>query len=260
MRCKIPVPLRYNLNKSKPPNLYCYCVFNIIMSEEPSRLPDFQLSFTTLRELSTDLQNRHSPITSYVVFAICFVFLTQELAAVYFGASILGVTSYFFLHYPVPAWLLTFFLHKGVMHFLANVALIGFVGRVVEPTFSKREYLLFLVGTIVLSALGAYAFKAPFTTKPVAAYGASGFGYALAAYSLRLPYRHGDGLLDMWKLRNPSLGTPLADRLACLLGVSAILAVALDLFTGPYMTAEWVNGAHLVGVVVGVIVASLGED
>lgn len=212
------------------------------------------------RDLRADLQNRDSPITQRMVLAICVVFLAQEIAAVYFGASILGVTSYVFLHYPVPAWLLTFFLHRGAMHFLANVALIGVVGRVVEPEFSERRYLAFLVDPAVLSALGAYLAKAPFTAKPVAAYGASGFGYALAAYSLRFPSRHDDALLDVVTFGTNPVEIPLAERIAFLLGVAAVLTVALDLLTGPYLTAEWVNGAHLVGVIVGVAVARFGEN
>lgn len=213
-----------------------------------------ELLRTTLRGITSDLRDRHSPVTHKIVLAICLVFFVQELAAAYLGASILGVTSYFFLHYPVPAWLLTFFLHKGVMHFLANVAIIGFLGRVVESTFSKRKYVLFLVGTMVLSAIGAYAVKAPFTTKPVAAYGASGFGYALAAYSLRFPFRHGDALLDVVAFGANPIETPPAERIAFSIGVGAVVMVALDLLTGPYLTGEWVNGAHLVGVILGLFV------
>lgn len=227
-------------------------------AEESGRTP-FEIDNDPLRELVTDLRNRNSPITNYVVLAICLVFFVQELAAVYFGASILGVTSYFFLEYPVPAWLLTFFLHKGVLHFLANVALIGFVGRVVEPMFSKRGYLLFLVGTAVLSAVGAFAVKAPFTPKPVAAYGASGFGFALAAYSLRFPFRHCDTLLNVVTFGTNPVETPPTERIAFLLGMSAVVMVAFDLLTGPFLTAEWVNGAHLVGVLIGLIVGKLSR-
>lgn len=229
------------------------------MITEKSGATPFGMYRAILRGLVTDLRDRHSPTTNYVVLAICLVFLTQEITAVYLGASILGVTSYFFLKYPVPAWLLTFFLHQGVMHFLANVALIGFVGRVVEPQFSKRGYLTFIVGTVVLSALGAYLAKAPFTAKPVAAYGASGFGYALAAYSLRFPFRHGDALLHVVTFGTNPVETPLVERIAFLLGVAAATAVVLDLLTGPYLTAEWVNGAHLVGAVIGFLVGGFGR-
>lgn len=115
---------------------------------------------------------------------------------------------------------------------------------------------------MILSALGAYAFKAPFTAKPVAAYGASGFGYALAAYSLQLPYRYGGNFLDMWKWGNSPVDTPPSERIASLLGVAAVLAIVLDLLTGPYLTAEWANGAHLIGVVAGLVVGktTLGTE
>lgn len=227
------------------------------MKPEDSEPTPIEIHEATLQGLISNLLDRHSPITNYVVLGICLVFLAQEIAAVYFGASILGVTSYFFLYYPIPAWFLTFFLHKGVMHFLANVALISFVGRVVESEFSKRGYLTFIVGTVVLSSLGAYLAKAPFTAKPVAAYGASGFGFALAAYSLRFPLRHGDAPLNMLTFGTNPVETPPAERIAFLLGVSAVVSVVVDLFTGQYLTTEWVNGAHLVGVIIGILVQQI---
>lgn len=208
---------------------------------------------TTVCEFRADLRNRDSPITNYVVLAICFVFLAQETAAAFLGASILGVTMYFFLEYPVPAWLLTFFLHASLAHFFANVAIIGFLGRVVEPEFSTQAYLSFLAGTAILSAVGAFLAKAPFTSDPVAAYGASGVGFALAAYSLSFPCRDGEGVLDALRRRNVRVDTTPAEYVAFLFGVAAVSMVVFDLFTGPYLTAEWVNGAHLVGIVVGIV-------
>lgn len=226
------------------------------MRPENSKPTPFELHTSTLRGLGSDLRNRESPITLKIVLAISLVFLAQEVAAVLLGTSILGVTSYFFLEYPVPAWLLSFFLHKGVKHFFANIALIGFVGRVVEPEFSRRLYLLFIVGSAVLSEAGAFLLKAPFTSKPVAAYGASGFGFALATYSLSFPYRDREGPLVALKPRFLLSNTTPAERIAFLLGVSALLTVVLDLASGPYFTTEWVNGAHLVGVLLGLIIVS----
>lgn len=228
------------------------------MESQESGIAPAGVYLRTLRGLVTDLRDRESPITHWIVLAICLVFFVQEVVAALLGASIWAITDYFFLRYPVPAWLLSFFLHKGIKHFLANVALIGFLGRVVEPTFTKEQYLSFIAISAVLSGIGAFLFRAPFTSKVVAAYGASGFGYALAAYSFYFPYRNGDGILGALEPGNIVSNTTPAERIAFLFGVSAILSVVTDLLSGPYLTVEWVNGAHLVGVVVGLVVGRLG--
>ena len=230
------------------------------MKTGDSEIGPFELHSATLRGLGANLRDLKSPITNYVVLAICLVFLLQEISAALLGVPIRVFTNYFFFKYPGPAWLLTFFLHKGIGHFFVNVALIGFVGRVVEPQFSKRAYFSFLIGSAVLSAIGAFLFKDPFTTKMVAAYGASGFGYALAGYSLYFPYRDGMGVLDALKPKNLLSNTMPAERIAFLLGVSAVLWVILDILSGPYLTAEWVNGAHLAGVVIGLLVGESGRS
>ncbi|MCT9096961.1 rhomboid family intramembrane serine protease [Haloarchaeobius sp. HME9146] len=182
------------------------------------------------------------------------VFLGQEIAAVVLQASIIGVTSYFFLEYPVPAWLLSFFLHKGILHFLANIALIGIIGRVVEQYFSTGAYLQFIAVAAVFSGIGAFLFRAPFTPKPVAAYGASGFGYALATYSFYLPFKGDVSSLNSLKPENLRSNTTPAERFVFLLGVSAIIQITYNLATGPYFTVEWTNGAHLIGGLVGLAI------
>ena len=211
----------------------------------------------TVQGLRTDLRNRDSPITSQVVLAICLVFLGQEIAAALLGTSVHRVTSYFFLEYPLPAWLLSFFLHRDLTHFFVNIGLIGFVGHVVERSFSKRAYLLFLVGTAVLSGIGAFLFRALFTAKPVAAYGASGFGYAIAAYSVYFVVRDGGDAFGVLSPQHIFSDVAPSERIAIILGISAVIAVVWDLLSGPYLTVEWANGAHVVGVVVGLIVGRI---
>lgn len=219
-----------------------------------SRNALFEVYATTLRGLPSDLRKREAPITQWVLLAICLVVLGQTLAAVYLHTSILGVTSYFFLEYPIPAWSLSFFLHRDVLHFLANIALIGLIGRVVEQDFPSRTYLWFLVVSAILSGIGGYAFRAAFTSDPVAAYGASGFGFTLATYSLSFPFRGGYGIRQSLNPENLLANTSPAERFVFLLGISAVLKVLLNLLTGPYFTVNWTNGAHLVGALIGIIV------
>lgn len=222
-----------------------------------SRNALFEVYATTLRGLLSDLRQREAPITQWVLLAICLVVLGQTVAAVYLHASILGVTSYFFLEYPIPAWSLSFFLHRDVLHFLANIALIGLIGRVVEQDFSSRAYLWFLAGSAILSGIGGYAFRAAFTSGPVAAYGASGFGFALATYSLALPFRGGHGIQQSLSPESLLANTSPAERFVFLLGISAVLKVLLNLLTGPFFTVDWTNGAHLVGALVGITVGRI---
>lgn len=208
----------------------------------------------TIRNIPPDLSNRDSPITQWLVLTIFVVFLAQGIAAAIFQDSIIGVTSFFFLEYPLSAWLLSFFLHKGIIHFLANIALIGITGRVVEQYFSTRAYFRFIAVAAVFSGIGGFLFQALFTPNPVAAYGASGFGYALATYSLYLPFK---GNLSSWRSMKPEnlwSNTTPAERFVFLLGVSAIIKITYDLATGPYFTVDWTNGAHLIGGLVGLIV------
>lgn len=214
---------------------------------------------TTLQDFRTDLACRESPVTHWVVLLICLVFLTQEIAAITLNSSILGVTSYLFLEYPMIAWPLSFFLHKGVNHFFANIILIGFCGHLAESSFSKRSYLTFLVGAIVLTILAAYAVKAPFTSQPIAVYGASGFGFAIAAYSLSYIFTGQGHPLKALIPQNIHSNVVLSERIAALLGVSAIITAVVDVVTGPYLTVHWFNGAHVAGAFLGILVAALSS-
>ncbi len=227
------------------------------MSQNETNTSAIEAFSDTVEELVRDLKSRDSPVTSWVILAMSLVFLGQQMVAIRLGASILGITSYFFLEYPVVAWTLSFFLHKDIMHFLGNVFLIGLVGSVIEQFFSTRSYLLFLLCSAVLSGIGAVIFKLPFTSQPVAAYGASGFGFALVTYSLYLPLKSERRLADALQLPNLISNMTLSEHLAFLLGISAIVSVVIDILSGPVLTTEWVNGAHFAGAVVGLVVGKV---
>ncbi|MEA5388870.1 hypothetical protein VB773_04560 [Haloarculaceae archaeon H-GB2-1] len=131
-----------------------------------------------------------------------------------------------------------------------NLLLIAFLGRLAEPNFSTRSYAAFFVGVAITSVSGGFLAIALFDRGPVVAYGASGLGFALAGYSLQ--YLRG---IDRPVLRGGATSSlSSAEWLAVIVGLAAVFTVALDVGTGPFFDAYWLNGAHAVGLVVGLLV------
>lgn len=188
-------------------------------------------------------------ITAALVWLTTAVYLGQLLAAVRFGASVRDVTARLFLDYPLVAWPLSPFLHGGTLHFLANVVMLALIGIEAQRHLAGRQYLgLFLVSAVV-SSLVAAATMVPFTARPVASYGISGFVFALAAYLLvHLPAAHGGrGLAPAgFDLERHPL-----EITAVLFGVSAVLVVSIDVGQAALHGFRGVNGGHLGGVLVG---------
>lgn len=181
------------------------------------------------------------------------VVLLQGLISSWLEVPLAVSAALFFVESPALAWVLSPFLHVGVLHFLANFLLVYLLGLVVEPTMTRDRYLGLLVVAAVGAGIGVYLSIATFSTDPVAAYGASGVGYALAVYAL------------VWFLRTQVVnaapvdsvladGRPL-DVLAAILGVAAVITLLLDVARGPLFQAGGVNGAHLGGAVVGLAAA-----
>jgi membrane associated rhomboid family serine protease len=181
----------------------------------------------------------------------------QALTALRLDAPIGVVTASVFVGEPALAWALSPLLHRDVGHLASNVVVVAVVGTVVEGRFRQRDYVVFLFAAAVLAALGGYLSKAAFTMRPVTAYGASGLAYAVAGYALSLPVvgtsLHGDA----FSVRGIVRRTTPAERVAAIFGVAAAATVAVDVVTGPYLAFDWLNGAHLVGFLVGAWTATL---
>jgi membrane associated rhomboid family serine protease len=193
---------------------------------------------TDIREYITS----DATVTYLVISLIAVIFLIEILmtALTSLGSIQVFATGIFGVH-PVVAWPLSPVLHSGVLHFAASVFGLLIVGVPVETHWSRTRYTVFLIltgyGTIAAGAGVLWLFS----DQSVAFYGTSGVIYALAGHSLtHLPRQHTE--LD------------LLERFAVIVGVLALLSVIFDLLTGPYVTAQWVNGGHASGFVIGAIV------
>ncbi|MFC6955241.1 rhomboid family intramembrane serine protease [Halorubellus litoreus] len=202
--------------------------------------------------LAVDVRDRDAPVTALVVASILVVFVVQAVTAVRLDAPIGVVTASVFVSEPVLAWLLSPLLHRDLPHLAANVVVLAFVGTVVEPHFRRRDYVAFLLAAAVLAGLGGYLSKAAFTVRPVTAYGASGLAYAVAGYALGLPVAGVSLDRDALSVYGVLDRTTPGERVAAVFGVAAAATVVADVATGPYLTFDWLNGAHAVGFLVGV--------
>lgn len=203
------------------------------------------------RSLGADLRDRSAPITTAITLLLIVLFGQQVAAALVAGVSIEAIASHLFLEYTTWAWLLSVFLHRNLVHFGTNVALIWLLGRVVEQSFGRHSYLPFVVLAAAASVVGGLLFTAAFTSAPVAVYGASGVGFALATYALSLPLASATSVRAAYRFEHLFGALTPAEELAFVVGLSAALTVLFDLLTGPYWTVHWANGGHTAGAVVG---------
>ncbi|MDG5778808.1 rhomboid family intramembrane serine protease [Haloarculaceae archaeon H-GB1-1] len=202
------------------------------------------------RRVWRDLAMARSPVTLLTCGVLVVVFAVQLLEAMRLGTTVQSLTGYLFYARPRFAWPLAFFLHRDAAHVGGNLLLIAFLGRLAEPNFSTRSYAAFFVGVAITSVSGGFLAIALFDRGPVVAYGASGLGFALAGYSLQ--YLRG---IDRPVLRGGATSSlSSAEWLAVIVGLAAVFTVALDVGTGPFFDAYWLNGAHAVGLVVGLLV------
>ncbi len=208
------------------------------MSDDPvlSRLQ------TTFRAYVTS----DAMVTYVVIGLIAVVFLIEILMTALFSlGSIQGFATGIFTVHPTAAWSISPVLHRGFLHFAASVCGLLIVGIPVEQHWARSRYTVFLIligyGTIAAGAGVLWAFA----EQPVAFYGTSGVIYALAGYSLtHLPRQH--------------TALNAVERAAVVIGVLALLSVVLDTLTGPYFAAQWVNGGHISGFIIGAVVGRSG--
>lgn len=148
---------------------------------------------------------------------------------------------------PAFAWLLAPFLHANIDHVLASVFGLLWLGIPLEEHFSRWRYVAFLVGSGYLATLFGAIQIVAFAGGPIAAYGSSGTVFALSGFALvHLPRDH--------------LLLSRIEWLAVGMGVLSLMFVVVDPFTGPYFGAEWVNGGHVGGFVVGLVAGSRSSD
>jgi GlpG protein len=196
------------------------------------------------REVISEFRELEAPVTRSVVSVVLVVFVGQALAALTTGTRIPALVRYLFAEHAVVAWMLSPLLHFGGLHFLFNVVAIWGVGTIVEQTLSRKRYVLLLVLAAVGSTVASYLAKVPFGPVHTSTYGSSGIAYAVATYSVTRDSEH--RVSDLQELAS-------TDGIARLAGIVAILLVAYDIAAGPYAAANWFNGSHLGGAVVGLV-------
>ncbi len=186
--------------------------------------------------------NRRAPVTYAVIgfvvgiFAFEVVFtLTRGLAGIQvFATGLFGVAPYL-------AWPLSPFLHRGVLHLGSSLAGLWLLGLPVEEHWRRWRYVAFLLASGYIATTVGVVTMAPFTGKNIAFYGSSGMIFALGGFAVVFfPRWFGEVETSEW--------------LATLVGAVAVVTVAVDPLTGPYLTPDWVNGGHLGGLVVGMVV------
>lgn len=170
------------------------------------------------------------------IYAVEVVFtLTRGLAGTrVFATGLFGVA-------PYVAWPLSPFLHRGILHFGSSLVGLWLLGVPIEQHWGRWRYAAFLLASGYVATAVGVATMVPFTAKNVAFYGSSGMIFALGGFAVVFfPRWFGEVQKNEW--------------LATLVGTVAVVTVVVDPLTGPYLTAEWINGGHLGGLTIGVVV------
>lgn len=201
-------------------------------------------------------RSREARITVVLILITATVFTLQALLHLYITESFLigilviltqpssltGLNAYLFVNIPWAACPLAEFLHKGIRHFIANIALLGLFGKIIEPRFQTRHYILWFVGVaIIVKPIDALITLSTSPKPNVAVYGISDFVYSLAIYTVLTVYssEHGDEL----------------EYLGMLVGVAAIIHVLVQAMIAVLQgSIQPVNTAHLLGGLLGIAV------
>lgn len=179
-----------------------------------------------------------------IIVAAVFIFEVAFAAVRSLGSIQIFATGIFGVH-PVIAWPFSPVLHRGILHFGANLVGLLVVGIPIEKHWTWKRYSLFLVLTGYLTIVAGTGFMLIFSDSPVAFYGTSGVVYALAGYAL---------LHLFWSHDQFSL----SEKVAALIGSIALVLVVVDPFTGPYFDPLWINVGHASGFLIGAVAGWFG--
>lgn len=204
---------------------------------------------------------RDAPVTAVLILIIICVFTLQSVLHLYITESfpigmlviltqpsaLTGLTAYLFVNFPGIAWSLAEFLHKGVGHFIANIALLALFGKIIEPRFQTRYYILWFAGVaIIVKPIDALVTLSTSPKPKVAVYGISDFVYSLGIYTLLTVYssEHGEEI----------------EYLGLLVGLAAIIQIVVQATRAIlHMSIQPLNIAHLFGGILGIVVFGLVE-
>jgi len=210
----------------------------------------------SLKSISYQFRAQNAPVSTLLIGLTVFVFSIQAFLYLLFTDSITegvlilltqrgaltGLTAWLFVNYPLPSWLLTEFLHKGIGHFIANIALLALFGKIIEPKFQKSHFILWFIGlAIIVKPSHAIISLSNSSKSNVAVYGISDFVYSLAVFSVL-------------SLLNTDYRNEL-EYVALLVGGAAVLQVSVHVVQAMIETSiDPVNPAHLLGGIAGGIV------
>lgn len=213
---------------------------------ETDGLPDSQEEWEAVVSAFVDqYRAARKGTTLFLLLVTSTVFVGQLLGTLATGApSVEALTAFLYLRGGDSVYLLSLFLHRGVPHFLSNVAVLLALAPQ-ERHFTETGYWAFVATAAVVSLGTGYAILLAYSPQPnVAFYGISGLGYALAGFALvrGVRYRHDIAEIDV---------------VAAVLGVSSVVEVTANLlFTLPHAPVL-VNGGHLSGLVFGLLVGAI---
>lgn len=196
-----------------------------------------------LLEMVGEISEEDTPVTYSLIGIITGIFIIEIGMTRLYGLPQIQIFSTgLFGLYPKVAWIAAPLLHSGLLHWLASVVGLVFLGTAVERHWPQWRYLGFLIiAGYGATAAGALVMGA-FTDSQLAFYGTSGIVFALAGFALvHPPWSH--------------LRVRRIEWFAAFIGVIALLQILIDPLTGPYFDPYWINGGHTAGFVIGGVAA-----
>lgn len=198
--------------------------------------------------LSNQYKSTNFPVTTLLILLSTFAFGVQSFGTVMLDApSVRHFTSFLYLEGSSVVYLLSPFWHRGVAHYGANMVILFALGPQ-ERHFQRNQYWLLCVSLGVLSLLSGYAVLYAFAgTSRIAFYGISGIAFGLAGFALFRGAQNWDELIEI-------------DFIGMIIGIAAAISVIQNLATSLPQSPIGVNGGHLVGFILGVVVAQLVRE